>query len=296
MATAVSDGEFEMETLGESDREYELEGEFQGEDEFEDEFELGGVSQGEYEAEDEYEYESEYEGEYEGEPFFGSIGRFVRKNLPSIKKLAKIAAPLVASAVGGPLGGLIATGATSALGESEYEFEGEWSSEYEDPSHETEAEASAAPSQSEAEAELMASVASRSAIDAEAEALIGAAVLGTLSAHDRRVLRRSLPHLIRAMAVLTRMLRRRPSTRPMVRTIPSIVRRSARALNAQAAAGQPLGRRAVANTLALQTSRVLGNPRACGVALQKNLSGARASHRLASQSPRWRSMAAPGGR
>jgi hypothetical protein len=127
--------------LRETELESEFEDEFEGEEEYEgegegEEFDLGGVISGllgeseyeeEYEDEDEGEEfdlggvisgllgESEYEDE--SEEFFGNIARFVRKNAPLLKQVARIAAPMVGTALGGPLGGALASKAVSALGE-----------------------------------------------------------------------------------------------------------------------------------------------------------------------------------
>src|SRR5262252_10636334 len=122
----------------------------------------------------------------------------------------------------------------------------------------------------------MAAVASRAHTEAEAEAMIRAATVTTLSPADRRALRRILPHLVRGTAVLTRILRRRRITRPAVRTVPTIVRRTARTLAQRAAAGQPVTRRTAARVMATQTQRVLSGPRACAAALQRNVRCARA--------------------
>src|SRR5690242_13694689 len=145
--------EFESEFESEFEDESELEGEFEGEEEGED-FDLGSVIGGllgegefeeEYEGEEEGEEfdlggvisgllgEGEYEGEYEdeSEEFFGNIARFVRKNAPLLKQVARIAAPMVGTAFGGPLGGALASKAVSALGEGEYELESEYEDEHE---------------------------------------------------------------------------------------------------------------------------------------------------------------------
>ena len=90
-----------------------------GEGEGEGEFELAGEFEGEG--------EDEFEGEFEsGEQFFGKIfkkvGGFVRRAAPILRRVAKIAAPMVASAIGGPFGGIIGKAATSFLeGEGELE-------------------------------------------------------------------------------------------------------------------------------------------------------------------------------
>jgi hypothetical protein len=155
--------------------------------------------------------------------------------------------------------------------EGEDEFEGEF--EFED-------EAPGAPvTPNQATAELMAAVASQARTEAEAEAMAGAATLLSISAGDRAELRRILPHLVRGSAVLTRILRRRRLTRPAVRTVPTIVRRTTRVLGQQAAAGRPVTRRVAGRVMAAQTRRVLANPRTCASAVRRNVRAAQAARR-----------------
>jgi len=133
------------------------------------------------------------------------------------------------------------------------------------------------------QAELMAAVASRAATEAEAEAMAGAATIATLAPADRAALRQVLPHMVRGTAILTRVLRRRRITRPVVRAVPTIVRRTARTLRRQAAAGRPVTRRTAARAMAGQTRRVLASPRACAVAMTRNIRATRVAARQAAR-------------
>ncbi len=250
------------------------------------------------------EYEGEYETEYEGEEFFRrvfrGIGRFVNRAAPLLRRVAKVAAPLVGTAVGGPLGGMLGRAVSSQLetelvgevgefheyethevheaageateahelGEYEQEMEGEYETE------------TAEISAHEALAEMMAAVASRSASDAEAEAMTGAAAVTVVSSADAVALRRILPHLVRGSAILTRILRQRRVTRPVVRALPTIVRRTTRILARRAAAGQPVTRRTAARVMAAQTRRVMGTPNVCAAALRRNVRATRAIRRV----------------
>jgi hypothetical protein len=238
---------------------------------------LGGLGESEYESE----YETgmgEYESEYESEQFFGKILRripaLIKRVAPVLRNVAKAALPVVTQAVGGPLGGQIANVAGSMLGQGEMESEWEAESEYEAtneaPMHE------APLTQQQALGELMAAVASKAQTDAEAEAMIGAATVITLSPADRAALRRILPALVRGTAILTRILRRRRSTRPAIRSVPAIVRRTASTLQRRAAAGQPITKRSAARAMAVQTKKVLANPRTCSHDIQRNLRATRA--------------------
>jgi hypothetical protein len=120
-------------------------------------------------------------------------------------------------------------------------------------------------------AELLAEVAAGAETDTEAEAMIGAAAVTVLSARDRAVLRRVLPNLVRGVAVLTRILRRRKITRPAVRAVPTIVRQTVRTLRQQAASGKPVTRRVAGRVMGLQTQRVLASPRVCARVIQRNV-------------------------
>src|SRR5580700_9060833 len=107
--------ETELESEFEDEDELEFEGEEEGED-----FDLGGVISG---------LLGEGESEDEAEEFFGGIARFVRKNAPMLKQIAKVAAPMVGTAFGGPLGGALGSMAARALGEGEFEDELEFEDE-----------------------------------------------------------------------------------------------------------------------------------------------------------------------
>jgi hypothetical protein len=291
-ATDGIGGSLEYELEGEFEEEYE--GEYEGEEflgtlargvgsllganEFEEEYE------GEYELEyeGEYELEGEWEGEYEGEEFFRRIARLARRAAPILGRVARIAAPMVGTAVGGPLGGMLARAATSALREGEYELEGEYEHEYEyEGEGELEAVLAAPVTPQQAQAEWMAAVASQAQTEAEAEAMAGAATIAALSPADRAALQRILPHMVRGTAILTRVLRRQRATRPAIRAIPTIVRGTATTLRRQRVAGRPITRATAARAMATQTRRVLTNPRLCTAAIQRNARAASVAGRQA---------------
>jgi len=255
-----------------------------------------------HEMEDELHESHEYEDEYEdeGEQFFGKmfkgIGGLVKRAAPFLKKIAKVAAPMVGTAIGGPFGAVLGNLASSALGEEEmedelHEYEShEYEDEYEDESHESAHEmeqeiASHEVSQHEALAEMMAEAASHEMHEGEAEAMAGASAMTVIAPADRRALRRMLPHLVRGVAILTRILRRRRSTRIAVRAVPTIVRRTVKTLKKRAAAGKPITRRAMAKVAAQQVRKVLGNSRVCTAAIARNVKSSRAMKR-----PRRRTM------
>ncbi|HEX6675027.1 MAG TPA: hypothetical protein VF486_08380 [Actinomycetes bacterium] len=295
----------------EGELEYELEGEY--EEELEGEEFLGTIARGIGGLlGGQGEYEEEYEGEEEGEEFFRRISSLMRRAAPILRRVARVAAPIVGTAVGGPLGSVLGRVAASALGEGEFELEGEYEEELEGEGEEEyegeeegeeflgtiargiggllggqgeyeeeyEGEEEAVPaSQTEAMAELMAAVASQARTEAEAEAMAGAATVAVISARDRAALRAILPHLVRGAAILTRILRRRRITRPAVRVVPTIVRRTTRTLARRAAAGQPVTRRVAGRVMAAQTRRVLSSPRTCTRAIVRNQRATRVAAR-----------------
>lgn len=291
-ASRTPDLEWELEGEPEWETDNELEGELEGEAFLGTLGRIaGGVLGALGEEEGEWEGEFELEGEYEGEEFLGrafrGISGFVRRAAPVLRSVARVAAPIVGTAVGGPLGATIGGLAARALGEEEFEgeFEGELEGEFE-ADGEFEDEAAAPRTPQDAVAELMADVAARAQSEAEAEAMIGAATVTTLSSADRAALRRMLPHLVRGTAILTRVLRQRGVTRPAVRVVPTIVRRTVRSLKQQSAGGRPVTQRVAARAMATQTRRVLGSPRRCAHALQRNVAAARMAQRRPPQARR----------
>jgi hypothetical protein len=224
----------------------------------------------------------EFEG---GEQFFKRIARgiggLVRRAAPFLKRIAKFAAPIVGTAIGGPFGAVLGRAASSLLGEggmAAHEYEAHVGSHEaaQAAAHEIVHHEMTSP---EVQAEMMAASAAQQNHEGEAEALAGAAAVAVLSAADRRALRRILPHLVRGVAILTRILRRRRMTRPAVRAVPTIVRRTVQTLKRQAASGQPVTRRTAARATVAQIRRVLGNPSVCAAAIAHNVRATRAARR-----------------
>jgi hypothetical protein len=229
----------------------------------------------------EEELEEEFETEMETEQFFGGIGKFLRKAAPILKKVAKVAAPIVGTAIAGPAGGALGNLAAKALGEEELAGEFEMEEELEEEGEQEMVHDIAAHelTHNEAVAEMLAESASQEQNEGEAEAMAGAAAVTVISPRDRRALRRILPHMVRGTAILTRILRRRRATRPAVRAVPTIVRRTVKDLKRQAAKGKPVTRRAAARTAAKHVRRVLASPKAVTAAVARNLKVSRAYKR-----------------
>jgi len=118
------------------------------------------------------------------------------------------------------------------------------------------------------EAQLMEQIAHEASVvatEAEAEALVGSLVpLAVRSARTGApVFRAAAPALARASGRLAGALRGSPATRPLVRTLPTILRRTRSVLMRRASQGTPITPRVAVRAMADQTYRVIGNPVIC---------------------------------
>jgi hypothetical protein len=269
--------EAEEELEGEYEAEFEsrLQSEFEGEEEYESEDELAGEYESEAllgglakfaaprlaEGEEEYEGEEELESEYEAEAeyFFKGVARFIRRNKGLLKKIAKTAAPLIATAVGGPAAGMVARAVTSQL-------EGEVEAELEEM-------ATAPVSPQAALGEYLAARAATAKTDAESEAFIGSAVTVALSHRNRRELEELLPHLLRGATLLTRILRRSPNSRQAVRLVPGIVDTSSGTLARYRVGGRVISPADVGAVLGRSARRVLADPRWQSAVIRRHARG-----------------------
>jgi hypothetical protein len=204
----------------------------------------------------ELEGETEYEGEEESEEFFRRLASQAARAVPSpaLRRVGQAAAQSALRGVGGWLGL-----------DGEVELEGEWEAEFEG---EEEAEWEANPIRRiypDALMEHLGHAASQTESEAEAEAFVGALIPLAARVIPRvaPAVMRAAPQLIRGVARVTRTLRRNPATRPLVRTVPTIVRRTAATLARRVARGRPVTPQVAVRTLAGQTARVLSSPRQC---------------------------------
>ena len=236
--------------------------------EFESEFESEFEGEGNYECEEDDieeffgepiqgissllrgvgESENENQNEHDSKAFCTKIRGLARQLAPMLKQIAPIAAKVVGVAIAGKL-----------VSDSEYEFEGELESEY---------EYEAAP-QPEALAEALAAMASHVESSAEAEAYTGAltALIIPIKSHSMRQIS---PKLVKGAAALTRILRQSPATRPLVKTVPTIVARTSNILAQPAAQGKAIASQTVARVMAAETYKVLGNPMTCAKTLMRS--------------------------
>ncbi|MDX6302021.1 MAG: hypothetical protein QOF53_3235 [Nocardioidaceae bacterium] len=120
--------------------------------------------------------------------------------------------------------------------------------------------------------EVLAAEAAHTASEAEASALLGAALPVTIRIMGgRRALRRITPGLVVANAQLVRGLHRSgPSGPQLLRLVPTIQRRTVASLAALQRSGRPLRVGMVPPIMAAQTARVLATPRITGPTLARN--------------------------
>lgn len=270
--------EYEYETALEALPEFELE----------DEFEAGN--------ELELETLGELEGEYESEQFFqqlaalGARGIRAAVNSPVIRDLGLRAGRAVLQqglpAIGGAIGkqygarwGQLGRDAGTLVGNlaSSWLPDKEFASEYELETPLNRPIASAALMEHLGHASTVART------EPEAEAFIGAIVplAARLSPRVAPVVMAAAPGLIRGIAAVVRRLRANPSTRHLVRVVPTILQRTVQSLAQRAANGGSVTPQIALATLARMTSRVLGNPQNSVAAWQRSRALDRQYHRLA---------------
>lgn len=241
--------------------------------------------EGMFEQEDEAELEGE--AEVESEEFFRRLASLAQRagRSPALRRVGLTAARSALSGLGGAAG---APGLGSALGtllpqreiegEEEGEEEGEWETSAQlRPEHPMRRIYPAAVM------EHLGHAATETESEAEAEAFIGALVplAARLLPRAASTIMRAAPQLIRGAARVTRTLRRNPTTRPLVRAVPTIVRRTAANIAQQIGRGQRVTPQGAVQTLARQTAQVLSSPQQCVRAYQRSRAADRHFHRAA---------------
>jgi hypothetical protein len=206
-------------------------------------------------------YELEYEAEYEGE-----AGEFLGAISPAL--LRRVCSTAALSALQAGMRGI-------GLVEYEGEFEGE-----------SEAERILNPVRRvypDAMMEHFGHAAAQAQSEAEAEAFIGALIplAARLIPRVAPAIIRAAPGLIRGVSGIGRTLRASPSTRPLVRTVPTIVRRTAADIARQGARGRPVTPQQAVQTLARQANTVLANPQLTRQALRRAVAADRRYHQVA---------------
>ncbi len=92
------------------------------------------------------------------------------------------------------------------------------------------------------------------------------------------------PRLMRGVSNITRSLFRNRRSRPLVRAVPTIARRTMNTIARQTAAGRPVSPQAAQRVLAQQAAAVLGNPQQVQATLRRANALDRCYHRIAGTS------------
>ncbi len=200
----------------------------------------------EFESEVEEEWEEEGEFEDEGEDFLGSIARLAQNVLGSAEM-------------------------REAEAEDEFEAEEEWEAE-------ANPQLRAYP---DALMEHLGHAAAEAESEAEAEAFIAAAIplAAQLLPKALPAIMKAAPQLVRTAGRVTRALRRNPSTRRLVKAMPSVIRRTTRSLARQAAQGRTITPRRTVSTFKRQTAGVIGSPQQCAHVWRQARAADRTYHR-----------------
>jgi hypothetical protein len=218
-------------------------------------------------------YESEFEGDFESQQFFGALGNLARRGsgwmtAPGSSQ-RRLALSLARQALNRGLPTLRQTLGPDAADwldglSPQQEFEAELEGEFE-----------ISPIRRiypDAMLEHLGHAAAATLSEAEAEALASAMI--PLAAQIRPkaapALMRAAPGLVSGISGLVQGLRRSPATQPLVRVVPSIVRRTAASVARQAAGGAPATSEAAVRMLAQQTLRVLGSPQQSARAFRRS--------------------------
>jgi hypothetical protein len=249
--------------------------------------------EGEWEGEYEGEWEGEWEGEYEGEEFFRRLGQLAQRarQSPTLRNIARRARN---AALGMRMAGL----ALHPLAEPALPVEPPPHVTMQEPRRrgrmvqhpdeefEWELEGELSPLRRvypDALMEHLGHAAAQAESEAEAEAFLGALIplAAQLAPRIAPAIMRAAPGLIRGVAGVARTLRRSPATRPLVRTVPTIVRRTAANIAQQAAQGQSMTPQRAVQTLARQTAQVLSSPQQSVQAYQRSCALDRRFHNTA---------------
>lgn len=235
------------------------------------------------ETDPESEYESEFEtdalledeapaidGEEEGEPF---AGRF--------KRIARVAARSALMGMGPA--GMVAAGLLDQRGkrrrrQREFEFE-DLELAGLDGEGEVDPTLRSAPARA---MEHLAHMAAEAENETDSEAFLGALVPLAAQLVSRRVIPavlRAAPQLVRGVTQVAKTLSATPQGKSLMRTVPTIVRRSVARVARNVAQGAPVTPGGAVRILASETSRVLSSPRRCRCALRRSRALDRGYHR-----------------
>jgi hypothetical protein len=196
---------------------------------------------------------------------------------PIAKKLAPVAGKVIGGAFGGPAGAMIGGKLGSFVGNLEDEdlaFEGyDGYGDGEDES-DSEDEMNAEDfmdfeGEDEDVAEYMADIASKAPNPIDSGAMAGAITI-TIASKAPLQVKAVSPTLSSGAARLTKLMKNNPATKPLVKVVPSIAKKTVATLARKAAKGKPVTPAIAKRVMAKHTMRVLSSPRELTKAIAKN--------------------------
>jgi hypothetical protein len=239
-------------------------------------------------AEDEsgfdYDFEDDAGTGYSDEPdeLFGSRARrrrrrrrrkvfgFARRLAKRLVKVGKKLAPAAGAAIG-TLGGPAGTAIGGSVGGIVRDLEDEDFADYEDDDMDTEDEMNAtlpiAPVD-DSLAEAMAAAAAKSSPN-DAQAL-GGAITITIMTRSPLAVKSMAPGIASATGRIAKSMASSPASRPLVKVMPDVVKRTAASLGRKAAKGKPITNKTTARVMKKQLKRVLGSEKNLAKALAGN--------------------------
>jgi len=138
-----------------------------------------------------------------------------------------------------------------------------------------------AMAQAESESEAEAFLPFLLPLAAKALPLVAKAVIPRLAP----ALRRAAPQLVRGATRVLRTLRRNPATRPLVRVLPNIIRRTVADVARDVQRGTPVSPQRAVHQLAGESRRVLSDPNACVRAYRRSRALDRRYHLVCHRAP-----------
>lgn len=218
-------------------------------------------------------------GDMEGEEFLGKIWSAAKKAAKVVAPLAKKFAPQIGGLIGGALGGPAGAAIGGKLGgfvqNLEAEDEGETEDELNAPVR--------VPQTDDQLSEAMAVAATNSPpVDAGA---LGSALTVTIASRAPLPVKAVMPVLAKAGGDVARSLAasRDPRARALIRTLPTIQKKTIATLTKKAQSGKPVTPRTAVRVMARHASRTLGNPQVIAKALADNAAKKRGLDRRAIQ-------------
>ncbi|MBD9374514.1 hypothetical protein IB238_17975 [Rhizobium sp. ARZ01] len=215
---------------------------------------------------DGHDFEEEYAMEADGDQFLGAVWKAAKKAAKVVAPIAKKFAPQIGTMIGGALGGPAGAAIGGKLGSVVRSLEA-------DNEIETEEEMNAmirVPAIDDQLSEAMAVAASKAPVS-DALAL-GSAITITISSRAPLAVKTVTPVLAKASADVARRLAATndPRARTLIRTLPTIQRRTIATLTRKAQTGKPVTPRTALRVMAKQANRTLTNPNTIAKALAGN--------------------------